>query len=78
VSTNTNLTLLNARRAELCVTSGLHELHASIDGASAETYEHIRVRSHFARIVAKIERLMESRRRMGSVNPRVRMVVVAI
>jgi len=35
VGTNTNLTLLNARRAELCVTSGLSELHASIDGATA-------------------------------------------
>src|SRR3954466_10217263 len=30
VGTNTNLTLLNARRAELCVTSGLGDLHASI------------------------------------------------
>src|SRR5438445_4786065 len=36
VSTNTNLTLLNARRAERCVTSGLGELHASVDGATAE------------------------------------------
>src|SRR5436309_8757450 len=46
VGTNTNLTLLTARRAELCVTSGLAELHASIDGATAETYERIRVRAH--------------------------------
>src|SRR5437868_7850127 len=43
VSTNSNLTLLNDRRAELCVTTGLDELHASIDGATAETYEFIRV-----------------------------------
>src|SRR6185369_6868239 len=32
VSTNSNLTLLNPTRAERCVTSGLDELHVSIDG----------------------------------------------
>src|SRR5438045_7843479 len=31
VSTNTNLTLLNGNRAERCVTSGLAEVHASLD-----------------------------------------------
>jgi MoaA/NifB/PqqE/SkfB family radical SAM enzyme len=78
VGTNTNLTLLNTRRAEQCITSGLGELHASIDGATAETYEAIRVRSHFDRIVANLERLMAARRRLGSETPRVRMVVVAM
>ncbi|MFO0892949.1 MAG: SPASM domain-containing protein [Isosphaeraceae bacterium] len=78
VGTNTNLTLLNECRAELCVTSGLAELHASIDGATAETYERIRVRSHFDRIVSNLERLMETRARLGSTTPKVRMVVVAM
>src|SRR4051812_40032732 len=32
VTTNSNLTLLNPRRAERCVTSGLDCLHVSIDG----------------------------------------------
>ena len=45
VSTNSNLTLLNDRRAERCVTSGLDCLHVSIDGATPETYERIRVRA---------------------------------
>jgi MoaA/NifB/PqqE/SkfB family radical SAM enzyme len=78
VSTNTNLTLLNDRRAELCVASGLGELHASVDGASAEVYERIRVRAHFDRILANLTRLIEARRRLGSETPRVRMVVVAM
>src|SRR5439155_941178 len=39
VSTNSNLTLLNPKRAERCVTSGLHTLHVSLDGSTAETYE---------------------------------------
>jgi MoaA/NifB/PqqE/SkfB family radical SAM enzyme len=78
VSTNTNLTLLTARRAELCVTSGLRELHASIDGATAETYERIRVRAHFDRIVRNLEGLVEARGRLGRSTPHIRMVVVAM
>lgn len=78
VGTNTNLTLLTARRAERCVTSGLAELHASIDGATATTYERIRVRAHFDRIIRNLEALIELRGRLGSDTPRIRMVVVAM
>src|SRR5207248_7435521 len=78
VGTNTNLTLLNARRAELCVTSGLAELHASIDGATRETYERIRVRAYFDRILNNLGLLLDARRRFGSATPRVRLVAVAM
>src|SRR5690242_20457785 len=54
VSTNSNLTLLNERRASLLVTSGLACLHVSIDGATPETYERIRVRAHFDRVVRNL------------------------
>lgn len=76
VSTNTNGTLLNARRAERCVTSGLDCLHLSIDGATAETYERIRVRGHFDRVIANLERLLGARERLGSSTPRLRIVMV--
>jgi len=62
VGTNSNMTLLNARRAEQCVTSGLAELHVSIDGATAATYEGIRVRAHFDRVLRNVEMLLEARR----------------
>ncbi len=78
VGTNTNLTLLNARRAELCVTSGLAELSASIDGATAETYERIRVRAYFDRVLANLGHLLDARRRLGSATPSVRIVAVAM
>jgi radical SAM protein with 4Fe4S-binding SPASM domain len=78
VGTNTNATLLNADRAERCVTSGLGDIQVSIDGASPETYERIRVRSHFNRVVANVERLVEARRRLQSSTPQIRMVVVAM
>jgi MoaA/NifB/PqqE/SkfB family radical SAM enzyme len=78
VGTNTNLTLLNPARAERCVTSGLAELHASLDGATAPTYERIRVRAYFDRVVANLEVLMETRRRLGSATPKVRIVAVVM
>src|ERR1041385_615058 len=57
VSTNSNLTLLTPARAERCVQSGLTWLHISIDGATAETYERIRVRSRFERVVGNLTHL---------------------
>jgi radical SAM protein with 4Fe4S-binding SPASM domain len=78
VSTNSNLTLLNDRRAELCVTSGLATLHVSIDGASAETYELIRVRAHFERVVHNLERLLAVRDRLGSKLPHLILVAVVM
>lgn len=76
VTTNSNLTLLNDRRAERCVTSGLDCLHISLDGASAETYERIRVRAHFDRVLGNLERLLRARNRLGSASPTLVMVVV--
>jgi radical SAM protein with 4Fe4S-binding SPASM domain len=76
VTTNSNLTLLNERRAECCVTSCLDCLHISLDGATAPTYEHIRKRAHFERVVANIERLLAARERLGSATPRLHLVMV--
>jgi radical SAM protein with 4Fe4S-binding SPASM domain len=76
VSTNSNLTLLNDRRAERCIISGLHSLHISMDAATAGTYERIRVRAHFDRVVNNIERILAARQRSGSAQPHLRMVMV--
>lgn len=76
VSTNTNLTLLNPRRAALCVTSGLDTLHFSIDGATAAMYEGIRVHAHFDRVLSNLALLQETRARLASDYPHLRMVTV--
>src|ERR671922_179562 len=78
VSTNSNLTLLSERRARLCVSSGLGYLHVSLDGASAETYEAIRVRAQFDRVLRNLRRLIEARRQAASELPRIRLVAVAM
>jgi len=44
----TNGTLLGAREAELLVSSGLTRVQLSVDGATRETYERIRVGARFA------------------------------
>jgi radical SAM protein with 4Fe4S-binding SPASM domain len=76
VTTNSNLTLLNERRAERCVTSGLDCLHISIDGSTAETYERIRLRAHYDRVVGNLERIVAARRRLKSALPKLRIVMV--
>src|SRR3954464_8781930 len=76
VTTNTNLTLLNDRKAQLCVTSGLDVVHVSLDAATPEVYESIRVKSHYDRVLRNIERLQGARVSLGSELPDVRLVMV--
>ncbi len=76
VTTNTNLTLLNPARAEECVTSGLDEIHISIDGAKAETYERIRQRAHYDRVMRNLELLRQAKQRLGSEKPVQKLVMV--
>jgi radical SAM protein with 4Fe4S-binding SPASM domain len=76
VTTNTNLTLLNPTRAERCVTSGLDTVCVSIDGATPEVYERIRIRGRLARVLANIELVATARQRLESQLPRFRMVTV--
>jgi radical SAM protein with 4Fe4S-binding SPASM domain len=78
VTTNTNATLITEKRAELCVTSGLECLHASLDGARAETFERIRVRANFGKVLKNLERFKNVRERMGSDRPALHIVVVAM
>jgi MoaA/NifB/PqqE/SkfB family radical SAM enzyme len=73
-----NLTLLNDRRAERCLTSGLAGLHVLIDGATPETYEWIRVRARFDQTISSLRRLVDTRRCLGSATPCLRLVVVTM
>jgi MoaA/NifB/PqqE/SkfB family radical SAM enzyme len=76
VTTNSNLTLLNERRAAKLVACGMDTLHVSIDGATAETYERIRVRSHYDKVVRNLGLLRAEQERTGIDSPHVRMVMV--
>jgi MoaA/NifB/PqqE/SkfB family radical SAM enzyme len=76
VTTNSNLTLLSDRRAELCVTSGLERIYVSVDGSTAATYETIREGSHYDRVVSNLELLQATKRRLESITPHIHIVMV--
>ena len=78
VSTNTNLTVLSERRAEECVRSGLARLHVSLDAPSAASYEYIRVRARFDRVLRNLRRLIAARTRLGARLPDIRLVTVVM
>lgn len=76
VTTNSNATFLNYSRAERCVSSGLETLHVSIDGATPEMYERIRVRSKLDRVLRNVRFVADARKRFDSVTPHLKMVTV--
>jgi radical SAM protein with 4Fe4S-binding SPASM domain len=78
VSTNTNMTIMTAEQAAQCVASGLHTMHVSLDGASAESYEAIRVRARFDKVLRNLRRLMAAREAAASTWPKVGLVAVAM
>jgi radical SAM protein with 4Fe4S-binding SPASM domain len=78
VSTNTNLTLLTKARAERCARSGLAQIHVSIDGATAETYNSIRARSSLSRVLENLAGLNEASHHAGTGGPVVRIVTVVM
>jgi MoaA/NifB/PqqE/SkfB family radical SAM enzyme len=78
VTTNSNLTILNRRRAEELVRSGLDCLHVSIDGATPEVYEKIRARARLAHVIRNLELLLSARREVDSETPDLIMIVVVM
>lgn len=65
VSVNTNLTLLTPRTAERCAESGLRAIYISVDGATPETYEWIRVDARWDRLERNVRRLVAAIARRG-------------
>jgi radical SAM protein with 4Fe4S-binding SPASM domain len=75
VTTNSNLTLWSRRRVEACMASGLAELSVSLDAATPEIYEAIRVGAHFPKVIRNLRRVMAARAASGA-GLRVRIVTV--
>ena len=77
VGFNTNATLLTRGRAVELIEAGLGWLHISLDGATPGTYEAIRDRSRFDRVVANVDGLVEVMRETEAARPVLRVVFVA-
>jgi radical SAM protein with 4Fe4S-binding SPASM domain len=78
VGFNSNAQLLTRDRADQLVALGLHWLHVSLDGATAETYEGIRARSDFSRVERNLRGLQEAKRQADADRPSVQVVFVAM
>ena len=77
VGFNTNATLLTRARAAQLVDAGLAWLHISVDGATPDTYEAIRDRARFERVVRNVRGLVEVMGEKQATVPLLRVVFVA-
>lgn len=78
VSTNTNMTVMRPGHAARCVASGLHTMHVSLDAATPEAFESIRVRARFDRVLRNLRRLMAAKARGAGALPHIALVAVAM
>jgi radical SAM protein with 4Fe4S-binding SPASM domain len=76
VTTNTNLTLLNSRKAQRCIASGLDGVYFSIDGAKRETYENIRLNARYDKVLSNLDLLGSTKAKNNSHLPHLKMVMV--
>lgn len=68
---NSNAILLNGRRVDPLIESGLDELRVSIDGATPETYLKMRGVKAFPKVIANVRRFILRRNQRGVPTPRV-------
>jgi radical SAM protein with 4Fe4S-binding SPASM domain len=73
---HTNALLLNDRIIDQLIESKFNEVCISIDGATKQTYERIRVGANFERLIANIEAINRAKKRAGARLPRLGFNVV--
>lgn len=78
VGFNTNATLLSEAKGEELIRAGLSWLCVSLDGATAGTFESIRDGARFERVVGNLRGFTATKRRLGTANPDVSVVFVAM
>src|ERR1700761_7948864 len=68
---NTNGTLMQPKRFQELIDTGLDELRVSLDAADRETYLKVRGRDYFNRIVRDVGKFIAYQKQVGAVTPRV-------
>jgi MoaA/NifB/PqqE/SkfB family radical SAM enzyme len=68
---NTNGTLLNPKKFQEIIDTGLDELRVSLDAADRENYAAIRGKDFFPRIVRDVSKFTAYQQQIGVANPRV-------
>lgn len=65
----TNATLLNPAKSKRLLNAGLNRIIFSLDGATPETYEKIRIGAKFDDVIKKINWFMSQRKKLNQKNP---------
>jgi MoaA/NifB/PqqE/SkfB family radical SAM enzyme len=68
---NTNGTVLNEKNGRALIDAGLDELRVSLDAASAQSYQAIRGKNYFNRILKNVRAFRALQERLGCERPRV-------
>ncbi len=68
---NTNGTLMQPKRFQELIDTGLDELRVSLDAADRETYAKVRGKDYFNRIVRDVGKFITYQSQMGATTPRV-------
>ncbi len=68
---NTNGTLLNPKKFQELIDTGLDELRVSVDAADAATYKQVRGKDFFHRIVRDVGKFIAYQQQAGATTPRV-------
>ena len=76
VTTSSNLSILSENLARKCVTSGLSCIHISLDGATAATYERMRIGGCFDTVTENLGVLLRTKRENQGPLPRLRLTTV--
>lgn len=66
---STNATLLDERRSEELLASGLDKIILCMDGVTVETFEHLRAGASFEKVTDNIEGFLRRKRRTGKARP---------
>lgn len=70
----TNLLALTEKNADAIIDAGVRALGVSIDGVDRETYEDIRVKANWDRLLDRLEMLRRMKQEKGSKLPRLRLI----
>jgi MoaA/NifB/PqqE/SkfB family radical SAM enzyme len=76
VTLNDNFTLMTVEAARRIVELGVDQIFLSLDGATKETYERIRVGANFEKVVTNARRLIQIKRQMRKKRPEVKVNTV--
>jgi len=76
VMLNDNFTLMTEKAARRLIELEVDHIFLSLDGASKQTYEQIRVGANFDKVISNTRRLLEIKRTMGKKRPEVKINAV--